>query len=93
MAVDEAGDRAKPATVELDDVAVDRTEIRHPPDVDDPVVRAQDVRVVDPVDVGERTAAKRRVPSRRRDDLDEVVDQQTAHAASLLRRIASADAS
>ncbi len=93
MAVDEAGDRAEPAPVELDDVAVDRPEIRHAPDVDDPVVGAQDERVVDPVDVGERAAAERRVPSRRRDDLGEVADQQTAHAASLLRRIASADAS
>ena len=85
VAVDEAGDRAQPASVELDDVVADLGHVGHAPDRGDAVVRTEDERVVEPIEIGERAATEGRVPPRRRDDLAEVADQQPAHAASVLR--------
>ena len=65
MAVDEAGDRAEAAPVELLDVAVERPEVAHPADGRDPAVLAEDVGVLDDVDLAERRAAERALPPRR----------------------------
>ena len=80
VAVDEAGDRAVAAPVELDDVAVERGQIPHPPDRRDHAVLAEHVRVVEPVDVRERASTERRVATGRRDELLEVADQQARRA-------------
>ena len=55
------GIAAQAAAVELLDVAVERAEVAHPPGRLDPAVLAEDVRVLDHVDLAERGAAKRRV--------------------------------
>ena len=56
VAVDEARDRAEAATVELLEVAVERSQVAHAPDRRDPVAVAEDERVVDHVDRGELRA-------------------------------------
>ncbi len=82
MAVDEPRNRGQPAAVELLDVAVER-EIAHPPDRGDATRLAQDVRVLEQLDLGERVAAKRRGAARRRGDLREIPDEEPR---ALLRR-------
>ena len=59
VAVDEARDRAQPAAVELDDVAVERRQVAHPPDGLDRVAVAEDERVLEHLDVAERRSAQR----------------------------------
>ena len=58
MAVDEPWDRAEAAAVELLDVAVERPEVGHPAGRGDPPVVAEDVRVLDHVDVAEAVPAQ-----------------------------------
>jgi hypothetical protein len=82
VAVDKPGNGAQPASVDLDDVTLDPGEPAHRPDRLDRVAVAQDVRVVDPVQVRQRAAAERRVQSRRAHHLREVADQQLRHGYS-----------
>ena len=65
VAVDEARDRAQAAAVELDDVAVERRQVAHPPDRLDRVAGAEDERVLEHLDLAERRAAERRIGSAR----------------------------
>ena len=53
VAVDEPRERAQPAPVELLDVPPERTEIGHPPHLDDAAALAQDVRVLEHIDPSE----------------------------------------
>ena len=76
VAVDETRNRAEAPPVDLLHVAVERPEVAHRPDRRDQAVLAEDVAVVDPVDVGERAPAQRRRASGRRGDLGEVADEQ-----------------
>ena len=69
-----------PTAVELDDVAVERGQIPHSADRRDYAVLAQDVRVVEPVDVREGVSAERRSATGGRDELLEVADQQARRA-------------
>ena len=82
VAVDEAGDRTVPASVELDDVAVERGQILHSTDGRDQAVLAEHVGVVEPVDVRERASAQRRIMAGGRDELLEVADQQARRAGN-----------
>src|SRR5262249_56633832 len=81
MAIDESRDRAEPAAVDLDDVALERLEVAHPPDGCDLVAIAHDVCVFDDLDRAELGATERCVPARRRRDLREPANEQR-HAAS-----------
>ena len=84
VAVDEAGDRAQAATVELPHVAVERRQVAHAADGLDRVAGAEDVRVLDQLDLAERRPAQRRVAPGRRGQLREVADEQPrgrAHAS------------
>ena len=85
VAVDEARDRAEPAAVQLDDVAVERAEIAHRPDRFDRLAVAEDVAVLDEVDLAERLPAQRRFAPRRADDLTQVADEQPRHDQTLGR--------
>ena len=85
VAVDEARDRAEAAPVELLDVAVERAEVAHPPGRRDPPVLAEDVGVLDDLDLAERRAAERCSRARRGGELREVADEQAARGVSGLR--------
>ena len=87
VAVDEPWDRAEAAGVELLDLALEGAERVHPSDRLDLGAVAEDVRVVDPVEIGERTAAQRSAAAGRARDLGEIADQEPAHAAELLQRV------
>ena len=76
VAVDEARDRAEAAPIDLDDVAVERRQVAHAADGGDRVVLAEDERVLEDVDLAERSPAKRRTAAGRRRDLREVADEQ-----------------
>ncbi len=76
VAVDEAGDRAAPAAVELLDIASDRLELTHSSDGDDRLAFAQHVGVLEHFDVAEGTTAAGRAPGSRRRELREVADEQ-----------------
>ena len=54
VAVDEPRDRAEPAAVDLVDVAVERRQVAHPPHRLDRVAVAEDVRVLEHLDLAER---------------------------------------
>ena len=82
VAVDEPGDRAEAAPVELDDVAVERGRSRHPADGDDRVAVAEDVRVVEPLDVAERAPRSGAPRAGRRRQLLEVADEQARRRAA-----------
>jgi hypothetical protein len=75
VAVDESRNRAEPATVDLEDVAVHRLEVSHAPDGGDRLALAQDVRVLDDVDRAEVGAAERRPSTRGRHELRERADE------------------
>ena len=57
MAVDETGDRAPPAAVELDDIALEPREVAHPPHRFDRVAGAEHVRVLEDLDRAEPRSA------------------------------------
>ena len=76
VAVDEPRDRAQPAPVDLDDVAVERRQVAHAPHRLDRVAGAEDVRVLEHLDVAERGAAQRRLTAGRRRQLRQVADEQ-----------------
>ncbi len=82
VTVDEARNGTASASVDLDDVAVERGQIAHAPDGLDRLAVAEDVRVLDHVDLAQRWPAQRRVAARRRRHLDEVADEKS-HAVSL----------
>ena len=65
VAVDEPGDRAEPATVELLELAVERGQVAHAPDRRDRVAVAEDERVVDHVDRARASRAASGAPFRR----------------------------
>ena len=75
VAVHESGDRARAATVHLNDVAGEARKIPHPPDRCDAAVLAEDVRVLDDVDVAERLSVQRRGRPRGRRDLREIANE------------------
>ena len=81
MAVDKPGNRAEPPSVELFDVAVDRPELAHRADRLDHAAAAEDVRILEHVDLTERRAAERRTRSGRSRELREVADEHAACAA------------
>ena len=76
VAVDKAGDRALPASVDLEQVAVQRWQVTHPPHGCDPPVLAEDVCLIDDLDAAELGATQRRARSRRRGQLGEIADEQ-----------------
>ncbi len=65
MTVDEPGDGAVAASVELHDVAVEGRQVAHATDGVDHAVLAEHVRVVEPVDVRERASTQGRVATGR----------------------------
>ena len=82
MAVDEPRDRAEPAAVDLDDLAVEQPAGRAcapPPRSTSP--RAEHVRVLEHVDLAERGPAQRRLAPRGRRELREIADEQL-HASA-----------
>ena len=90
VAVDEPRNRAERAAVELLDVAVERREVGHAPYGGDRRALAEDVRVLDQLDLAERAASERGVRSRRRRELCEIADEQ---ARRRRRRFAHSDGS
>ena len=77
VAVDEPGDRAQAAAVELVDVARERPEVAHAAEGLDLAAVAEDVRVLVHEHVTEvATANGRRSTRRRRGELREVADEQ-----------------
>ncbi len=76
VAVDEARDRRQPATVDLLDVVVERSEVAHPTDCLDPPAFAEHVGVVGHGDVAQCRAAERGIGSGRAGDLREVADEE-----------------
>ena len=92
VTVDEAGDRAAAGPVELDDLAVERGQVAHPPDGLDRVAAAEDVRVLEHVNRAERGAAQRCTGARRGRELRKVAEEQArrrAHASCGARGIFS----
>ena len=81
MAVDEARDRAQAACVELIDLALDLREITHPSDAGNGSVLAEDIGILDHVDLPQVRAAQRTVATGRSRDLNEIADQQAARPA------------
>ena len=79
VAVDEAGDRRQAARVELFDLPVERFQVAHPADRGDAAVLAEDVRVLDHLDLVEGVAAARPAAAGRRGELGEVADEEAAH--------------
>src|SRR5207244_12703417 len=77
----EPGDRAQPTPVELLDVTVDRGQVAHAPDGLDRVAVAEDVCVLEHLDLTERLAPQRSVTAARRRELCEIADEQAARAA------------
>ena len=76
MAIDEAGDRAQPVTIDLLDVARERRKITHPADRLERAVPHEDERVLEHVHVAESAAAKRCLRADRRHHLGEVADEE-----------------
>ena len=76
VAVDEARDRAQPAAVDLDDVAVEPRQVPHAPHGLDRVAGAEHVRVLEHLDFAECGPPQRRLAARRRRELREVADEQ-----------------
>src|SRR5581483_9197215 len=76
MAVDEPRNGAQAAAVDLDDVAADRRQIAHPPDRGDRLALAEDVGVLEDLDLAELSPAQRRTGPGRRRHLREVADEQ-----------------
>src|SRR5690349_2663297 len=85
VAVHEPRDRTEAATVELLDsgcvAAEPRVEAAHRPGRDDPSVLAQDISIVDDLQVAERTASERRLAPGRRRQLCEVANEQAGRGA------------
>ena len=80
VTVDEPRDCRQPAAVELLDLAVDRADVCHAPDLCDSPVLAEDVRILEHVERPQRVAAQRRILSGRARDLREVANQEPSRA-------------
>ncbi len=76
VAVDKARNRTQLATIDLDNVAVERRQVAHASHSLDRVAGAENVRVLEHVDRTERRPAQRRLTPRRRRELREVADEQ-----------------
>ena len=76
VAVDEPGNRAQTASVELAYVAVERRQVAHATNSLDRVAGAEYVRVLEHVDVAERGSAQRCLAPRGRRELREIADEQ-----------------
>jgi len=93
VTVDQAGDRAEVAPVQLVHITGDRRQITHLPDRGDVAVLAQHIRVVNHVDASEVPAPKRRVAAGRSRKLREIANQQATtpavsrHSSAVLSRI------
>ena len=85
VTVDEAGNRTQAASVELMHVAVECRQVAHAADGLDRVAGAEDVRVLDQLDVAESRPAQWRVEPSRRGQLREVPDQQPSGCAHASR--------
>ena len=81
VAIDQPGDRAEAASVELLDLTLDRTEVAHAADRLDGVTRAEEITVLDHLDVGEGRAAQRRRRAGWGRELFEIADEQAARGA------------
>ena len=81
VAVDEPGHGAEAARVELLDLAVDSPQVAHAPDRLDSAVAAQDIRILEHLDVAESGAAERRTSPAWGRQLHEIADEQAATAA------------
>ena len=99
VAVDEAGNRAQPAAVELDHVFAERREVAHLPDGLDRLAVAEDECVLEHLDLAERRSSERSIGAGRCRKLREVAHQQPragirhASAAPGMRGIRSPRAS
>src|SRR5581483_4714111 len=76
MAVDEPRDGGSTPAVELDDLVAERPEVSHPADGCDGVAVAEEVGILDDLDLGQRRASKRSPTTRGRDELRQVADEQ-----------------
>ncbi len=83
VAVDEPGDRAQAAAVELLDLALERSEVAHRPDPGDVALLTEDIGVDNHLDLPERAAAQRCIDARRRDELGEIADEQPPHGGGV----------
>ena len=81
VAVDEPGDRAEPASVDLVHLAVETRKVAHAADALDRSARAEDVRVFDHVDLGELASPQRGSRPCRCRELFQIADEQAAPAA------------
>ena len=83
VTVDETGDRAEPAPVDLLDVAAERPEVAHAPRGLDPLAVAEDVRILEDEHVAEGAPAprSRHAGRSRRCGLGEVADEQARQRA------------
>jgi hypothetical protein len=76
VAIDETRDRAQPAAVELDELAVEGREIAHPAHSLDRLSVAEDEGVFEYRDVAEGRAAQGRTGSGRRGQLRQIANEQ-----------------
>ena len=81
VTVDEPGDRAEPASVELVDLAVETRQVTHAADGLDRRARTEDVRVLEHLNLAERASAQRRGDAGGSRELCEIADEQAALAA------------
>ena len=80
VAIDEPGHGATSPSVELFDLAVERTQLPHLPDLGDRTVVDEHVGVLEDVDAAELGCPQRRPAAGRRRDLREVADEQARHS-------------
>ena len=81
VAVDEPRQSAQTGAVELLDLAVERTQVSHPADGRDLTPLAEEVRVIDDLDLAERVSSQRHVAPGGAHDLREVADEQPLRLA------------
>ena len=79
VTVDEARHGAEPAAVELLDLVRQGRQVAHPADRLDAPGAAEQIRVVDHVDVGERTPTQRQDALHRGRELREPANQEVGH--------------
>ena len=95
VAVDESRNGAESAPVDLLDLVVDRAEVAHAPDRRDSLIRTEQVRVLEHLDLREGAPAERRSAAGRADELGEVADEEPprsggAHAIGTSRPCSAA---
>src|SRR5207237_7874047 len=82
MAVDEAGNGAKAPAVDLDELAFWLLEVAHRAKRNDTSLLAEDVGIVDYLDVAHGLTAQRCLPARMRGNLSEIADEQAGRVAA-----------